>query len=332
MLFDGIIHVTGEPDTGKTTFAIESGSVPEKIDFFDDDIKGESINRSLNFGGYHNLVELGRNKDEIAFHEAVIKLINEIPDNRFDTIVFDGFSRFENTFHPYVVKNPSKFRTNWSPNGAIKGAQMWQTAFEYEADVLNRLQSKANLVIITTHLKQYTVNGVRVEGKFVPDCKKPLIQKAQLRLWLRHNPDGSPYPIGLVLKRIAKRTVVPGKGIRTVSVLPRKVTPCTWDKINEYWDNPIGDREPVENEIPNPFELSLIDGHLTEDQKDMFKFGARLAEVKANDDLVGEIQTLIENGIESVPMITRSLKEAGFDVDLNKVKSIMNTMRGGNDD
>jgi len=34
-IMKGVIHVTGEHDTGKTTFALECGAQPEQICFFD---------------------------------------------------------------------------------------------------------------------------------------------------------------------------------------------------------------------------------------------------------------------------------------------------------
>jgi hypothetical protein len=70
-----------------------------------------------------------------------------------------------------------------------------------------------------------------------------------------------------VLKRLSRVTV--NGGIRAVNVLPRKINPCSWDRILEYWQNPIGDRQPEPSEIPNDFELSILDGVLTEDQKDV---------------------------------------------------------------
>jgi hypothetical protein len=52
MLVTGIIHVTGEPDVGKTTFALESGASPERTWFVDDDVKGQSTVGELLAAGY----------------------------------------------------------------------------------------------------------------------------------------------------------------------------------------------------------------------------------------------------------------------------------------
>jgi len=114
-----------------------------------------------------------------------------------------------------------------------------------------------------------------------------------MRLWLRQNPEGG-VPIALVLKRISK-IEIDDNGIKPVNVLPRKVTPrdgalSIWDGINYYWSNPYGNRQPEENEIPTPFELSILDGILTDDQKEYWQ-----AELKAKELQEKEEQSFLSN-------------------------------------
>lgn len=277
----GLVHVTGEPDTGKTTFALTCGVPVDRIAFFDDDIKGrfvvEEIERSGHkFGAYHNLVHIGAGLREIEFHQRCFDLIGALEPGRFDAVIWDTWTRFENTFHPWVVRDPGKFREYYSPMGTIKGAEQWKASFDYEALVLDQLLRIAPLVILTTHLKDHSIGTVKT-GKEIPDSKKPLVQKSRLRLWLRHNPE-SPAPIGLVLKRISKNALSADGELETVSVLPRRMAPCTWRAIRDYWDSPIGDRPLTDSERPNAFELSILDGVLTEDQKDALKLNRLEAE------------------------------------------------------
>lgn len=267
----GLIHVTGEPDTGKTTFALTSGFAPDEIAFFDDDLKTQAIADMLAaqgtpFGAYHNLTKMSLGKRELDFHNLVIELIDQLPRGQFKALIFDTWTRFENTFQPVVMKNPTRFKEFYSPMGAIKGAEMWKASFDYEAAVIDKMMQVAPLVILITHLKDQSIGAVKT-GKEIPDCKKPVVEKSRIRLWLRHNPSG-PAPTGLVLKRLSKVQVGP-TGIVPINVLPRKVNPCTWERILGYWENPIGERQPDANEYPNDFELSILDGVLTEDQKDV---------------------------------------------------------------
>lgn len=267
----GLIHVTGEPDTGKTTFALECGFKPGEICFFDDDLKTQAIATMLEeagtpFGAYFNLTKLSLNMREVQYHDLVVDLIDKQPKNVFKAVIFDTWSRFENTLHPVIQKNPGRFREFYSPMGAIKGAEMWKASFDYEAAIIDKLAQVAPLVILVTHLKDQAIGSAK-SGKQIPDCKKPVVEKSRMRIWVRHNPDG-PKPIGLVLKRLS-RVTADENGIRAVNVLPRKLNPCTWKHILEYWENPVDDREPTSGEMPNDFELSILDGVLTEDQKDV---------------------------------------------------------------
>jgi hypothetical protein len=41
-LFNGLVHLTSEPDVGKTSMALECGADPTKIMFVDSDIKSRS--------------------------------------------------------------------------------------------------------------------------------------------------------------------------------------------------------------------------------------------------------------------------------------------------
>jgi len=308
----GFIHVSGEPDTGKTTFALTAGFLPEQIAFFDDDIKTQAIADSLAeagtpLGAYYNLTKLSLGMREIEFHDLVIGLINGLPKNKFKVLAFDTWTRFENTFQPVVQKNPTRFKEFYSPMGAIKGAEMWKASFDYEAAVLDKLAQVAPLVILVTHLKDQSIGSVKT-GKEIPDCKKPVVEKSRIRLWLRHNPDG-PAPIGLVLKRLSKVSLTDGS-LKAVNVLPRKLNPCTWERLLEYWTNPIGDRIPTAGEAPNNFELSILDGVLTEDQKDVL----HINRVESDKPQEVTVQFNVTNNIQQ-PAPVEATTIPGFTLD-----------------
>jgi len=217
-------------------------------------------------GAYYNLTKMSLGMREIQFHDLTVDLITKLPTNKYKVLIFDTWTRFENTFQPKVQKNPTLFREFYSPMGSIKGAEMWKASFDYEAAIIDKLLQVAPLVILVTHLKDQSVGSVKT-AKEIPDCKKPVVEKSRIRLWLHHNPD-NPAPIGLVLKRLSK-IIVGENGLEAVNVLPRKINPCTWNKLLDYWQNPVGDRLPKPEETPNEFELSILDGVLTEDQKDI---------------------------------------------------------------
>ena len=49
--------------------------------------------------------------------------------------------------------------------------------------------------------------------------------------------------------------------------MPNENENSLWDVIRRYWDFPFGDRIPTPEEMPNEYELSILDGTLTADQK-----------------------------------------------------------------
>ena len=289
-LFSGFIHVTGEPDVGKTLFSLQAGSAPEHVAFIDDDIKGRNTvkqlqEQDLKFGVYHDLVGETEGMKEIAFHTYCMRIIDEIiKHGNIEVVVWDTWTRFESSFKPVVAKNPSRFREPESLRGTgeIRGAIEWIIAQDYETNIVNSLLKYVKMVIATTHLKQARVGGKAIPGKFEPRCQRPVIENANMRVWLRQNPSGRPVPIGLMLKRIEKPYMTEA-GLRNRNVLPRKVVPRSedeslWDTIRWYWQNPIGSRAPTADETPNEFELSILDGHLTADQKDAMKLALMEAE------------------------------------------------------
>ena len=339
----GLVHVTGDHDTGKTLFALTCGVEPQRIAFLDGDVKGRATVKQIgekNFGLYRDLVAEGDGMREVEFHEHCLGIIGDLglDKKKYDAIVWDNWTPLAKTCHPFVVAHPQLFKLSWSPMGLIKGAEMWGESFTYEGEILDRLLHVAPLVIVTTHLKahrvQVTDNKSVLTGKQIPDCSKAVVEKANFRVWLRHNPSGSPAPVGLVLKRLAKYSVGPSGGLVAVNVLPRRLSPCTWERVWEYWANPMGDRAPTEGEVPNEFELSILDGTLTADQKDVLHAGlkgleseseatvepsenghkqtetvdentARAKAMKANGSTLGEIAAALG---EAIPSVARRLR------------------------
>ena len=306
ILFSGIVNVCGESDVGKTTFALECGAMPDRILFIDDDVKGQAIANDMvragtPFGKYVNLVDETNGMKETEFHAHCIDMINKIEPGKYDVIIWDTFTRFEKSFHPWVLTHQGQFRERWSPSGVIHGSEIWIAAQQYESQVLDMLQSKVPLVIITSHMKDENINGIKT-GKRIPDCMKPVIIKSTLRIMFRHSDNGSPIPTGLVLKRIGKRMVTEN-GIETVCVLPRKVVNLNWVKMRELWNNPVGNRPPTPDEMPNEFEMSLLDSSvLTDDQRLVMQLSLKGASNELNDE---------EDGTAMMKADMQSMKESG---------------------
>jgi hypothetical protein len=329
VLFRGLVNASGTHDSGKSTFAFECGASPEDIAFFDNDLKGRHIVEQIKDSGrklgfYKNLVTETSGKKEIETHKICLESITQMESEQqkrgkqFEALIWDTWTPFETTFHPFIVTNPGQFRTYWSPNGVIKGAEQWKSAFKYESEVLDRLLHCAKMVILTAHLKPEVV-GNRKTGKMIPDVKAPVVEKSMLRVYLMPSAKG-PKPIGLILKRISKNTFT-DNGIGTISILPRRMEPFTWAEIRKFWDKPVGDRPLTESELPNAFEFSILDGTLTEEQKRIMEyqevpFGDTEETAYIDEETVKKIRDMRNNERKPVPVIAKML---GFTVaDINK--------------
>jgi len=188
-------------------------------------------------------------------------------------IVWDTWSKFLKTCGVYAKTYPDKFRerNQWSAHPRIRPAEINKAGTFYEAEIIGQLSRLAPTVILVTHLKNLYINNAQVQNKQIPDSGKTLMRVPRMRIWLRQNPDGRPVPIGLFLKRFDKK-IITENGLRTLSVVPRKIVPADgdmslWDTIGRYWDDPVGNRPPTPEETPNEYELSILDGTLTADQR-----------------------------------------------------------------
>ncbi len=314
----GIVHITGEPDAGKTSAALECGVSPEYIWFLDDDVKGRAtvhhlLDGGVTFGRYDDVVALGRGKREVEFHEACLRLLDSVRPGMYQAIIWDTWSRFAKTCYDWVLSHPQQFRTSWSSLGQIKGAQQWLETRRYEAELLHRLAELAEVVIVVTHLKPHTMSGIQT-GKQVPDASLALQRVASLRLWLMRNPSGGT-PLALVLKRLDRKVLENGR-LRTVPVLPPKLTPqagerSIWDVIDRYWRDPIADRPLRPDETPNEYEVSVIRGTLTADQQRVFELMLRagIAEPEhvAEPDALETLVRAMEAEGKSIPQIAAAI-------------------------
>ncbi len=317
----GIFHLTGEPDTGKTIAALGAYH-PKDTAYFFDDVKMPAIEEE-EFGKLVDLVVKYSNLKLLEFYDAVLKEIDEL--EKVDCIIFDTWARFGKAIRYYAKANPFEFReaSTFSANGTIKNMEQWGETHRVEADVISLLSQKCEALFLITHIKPQIVAGART-GSYTPDCGKSFDKVCNMRLWLRHNPH-SGVPISLVLKRISKIEITED-GIKPVNVLPRKITPTgednsVWDGINYYWENPIGEKKPEDSEIPSPFELSILDGILTDDQKETWQ--AELREKNRQEkqeqeflDTQGEdVKTLVEklalshNGLNPLALAKEILPE-----------------------
>lgn len=282
----GIIHITGEPDTGKTLLAIGAYH-PSKTAYIFDDVKRPPFDDS-DFGLFVDLVGKYSDLKLLEFYKAMKQEIDNIPDGKFDAIIFDTWARVGKAIRYYAKANPYEFREKetFAPSGTIANMEKWSESHGVEAAFISKLSQKARTLFLVTHIKEKIIAGAK-SGLMEPDCGRSFSRVCNMRLWLRHN-ETSGVPIALVLKRISKAQITKD-GVEIVNVLPRRLTPLpndksVWQVIDRYWQKPFGNREPTEQEKPTSFELSILDGVLTPDQKEVWHAELREKERKEQEE------------------------------------------------
>jgi len=306
--FTGVLLVTGEHGVGKTSFGLEAVS-PSKTLFVDDDLKGgatvDQVRRdNIKFGHYINLIDETSKMKALETHMHGLKIIESIKEGQYDAVIWDTWTRFASTCHAYVTTYPEKFRDNdkWAAMGKIRSGEEYKEAGLYEAELIAELQRKAKLVILISHLKNQYLNNAPT-GKEIPAVSKAVARICNARLWLRHNPKSS-VPIGLVLKNMDRKVYDEERDVlRTVQILPTKITPLEhekslWDSINRYYDAPAGLRAPTHDEIPDDFESSIVQGTLTEDQRLSWLYAIKQERNREEDEALFVMEDNREQALE----------------------------------
>lgn len=323
-----IVLITGEHDAGKTSAAL--GYIhPKKVAFFHDDVK-DPPGKLSDYGYFVDLVSKCKGMKLFDFRSFVLERISEIPQGT-QGIVFDTWTRFGEAIRNYVNAHSNEFRNSnefiMKHKVNIVGAQKWKDAHRIEAEIISSLAQKAPYVCLVSHLKDYYIGETVVSNKQIPDIGKCFNRICNLRLWLRHNEE-SGVPIALVLKRLSASKVTK-KGLQVVNVLPRRIKPLQneqsiWEAIERYKKEPYGNRLPTPDETPTPYELSILDSILTEDQKEVWRANLKASKEEeaffedTKEDEAKELaRKLSDEGLNILKIVERLKEEYpnnGYDV------------------
>lgn len=312
----GLVAVVSNYGVGKTTFALECGYHPKDIIFINDDVK--EVGFENQFKEYVDLVAISKKKKLLDLHSYCLDLIKRLPSSK--VIVWDTWTQFQGTFPVYVKANLNEFRNanEWSAMGKMKAGEIYQEAYRYEGAVLSELKSKCDLLILTFHLKQDYLNNVAIPGKFKPGHDKAIEKYADLRIWLTPNAN-SQVPIGLVLKNVGRREITES-GIVTSQVLPLRLPCANWEHIIKYWHDPIGNRETLDYEHPGAFELSLIEGTLTPEDKRLYEASLSLVEQQETKEQVEQLMIKQAQEKEIIAYIETNMSGMPGPVKVNGLK------------
>lgn len=277
--YSGIAHCCGEADSGKTRFFLGCAPI-SRTAFFHDDVKMLPKPVIDKLGLYVDVVQECKGKKMLETCQYLLEKLDKIKPGDYDAIVFDTWSRMGQALRYWGKSHAADFRelSTFSLMGKMKNGEEWKEADRYEAQVISDLASKAPFIGLVTHLKDVYEGGAKT-SKQAPDAGKVFDRVCNFRVWLRKNKD-SGVPIALVLKRLSEDVVNKDGWLETVNVMPWKLTPLpehksVWDVIDYYRANPYGNRSPEKEESPDAFEMSILTGVMTKEQREIWQANLR---------------------------------------------------------
>jgi hypothetical protein len=333
----GLIHVHGRDGVGKTTFALTATKDPSGICMLDGDAgKSQDLTTQMGVAKYHNLSAKADDMTEVEYHEMVLALLDSMINNgeHYDVLVYDNAAEFLLGAHPHVATNHPKFRKLWRGDAAIIGGLEWQsTRLTHLPRVYAKMQQIADLVIIVTHEKDQSIGGIKT-GLTEPIGDPSLRTAAGVVIRLIKNTrEDSPEPVGLVIKNTG--TIKDRKPIR---YFPERISPCNWEKIEHYFNNPISNsKELKQSEIPNEFEQHLIEGTLNPEQQEMLKWRKNMMELQADEQLGQSVLEIAAQNSDApdhirAKIILNSLKDEYDNLTLEKIERILEKSSEGSDE
>lgn len=270
-----IVVMTGETSSGKTTLAAGVGVPDENMAYFDFEKSARLIESQHPFGEYHDVqAELAQVHGEKAYkytdmYNHAINLFETIPAGKYDVIILDNASPLEAGVAAFVENNPQLFGMT-AQQMISAGGVKWGIIKDHYSQILTRLASKTNMVIIVVQLRTQwdgkspakTRTG---KNKYEPKGLDTLDQLSSLSLWLKQRP--GMIPAGMVTKcRIGTRVWVDDpsnpplvnigeneikipdyllsalygeSGYITIPHLPPQLPIATWPAIRYYMRNPV---------------------------------------------------------------------------------------------
>ncbi|MCI0528076.1 MAG: ATP-binding protein [Nitrospira sp.] len=257
--FKGVILVTGQRGSGKTTFGLIDD--PKQTFFLDFEKKGEGYHDSLGFGGYVDVptqvIEfLGGETDVEMIYDRTRDLIAGLPAGRFSNLLIDNVDPLIKGMEAKIKNSESLQRSyGLKPKNVTEGA--WGGAWPGISWAFGQLVNLAHsrgikVVTVIAHVgDQWLKDGV-VPNKFRVTNLKKLHELSMLTLvMLPSHPERDDalydelgieagHPIAAVMKESLSRKVwdpVKGRVITKRSIPPRISPGAIW-RIWGYMENP----------------------------------------------------------------------------------------------
>jgi hypothetical protein len=305
-----ITIITGPYGVGKSTLAVSTGALPDRMCVIDMEKSQTSDDQQLHYAKYVDFqanmaISHPNGYKPLDAYATLVKTFEEIGQDQYDVIILDNASQIEDCMVSYVESHPQEFGLTTNQINSSGGLK-WGAVKNLEMQVLSRLASKAKMLIIVMQLRDKWAGNSPAKnamGEVIkePKGKETLEMLSSLFLWLE--PGAGGVPAARVIKARVDRKVFikdptkPPKdipdymiarlngepGIVTVPVLPLRIPVCTWPVIRAYMRTPADLRNPLPGE-------TVSDKVLSEDERLKIRSvisqnEVTIAELKANQQV-----------------------------------------------
>lgn len=286
-----VVWWTGPHNTGKTTMGLSvPGALPRHYEFFDFDGKTSYLNETWKrtgdgMGAFYDMLVEGKGLKPIQILQRVEQHLaegNETFAGRTRITIFDNWTEvMETALRDRALTMLSQI-SSLSPAQQNDSMLTYGPTYMYYKNWLKEVTAHSDIVFILTHVKNSTIGRAKIPGKFEARGQRPLDEMATMKIWLNPSDIYGGAPTGVVFKNPALMKLTP-QGNIPMHVLPPRIAPCTWAKIYDYFENPVGDRELRPEEKLSQTERDLLDGEMSDSMKLAWREASRIAAVLAQD-------------------------------------------------
>ena len=289
-----IIGVCGEFGSGKTLFgaSIAPGNHPEGHPFagkprtgiIDVEMSSATYEGSaLGFERFDLPATIMKDKlggfTPIELYEACKKLVDSIPNGRFDVLMIDPVTDIDSGLTDYVKTNCTKFGLTTRQLEKSSGL-LWGVVKDQWNNLLLQIAQKCKTFVFSAHMRDHYI-GNMPSGKREPKGKETLGKLASVYFELNRKPVNGVVPKAptarIIKGRLCDTTIDANGELVNIELLPPVFENCTPKTIRTFIQNP-------------PKEQAMVpEGHLDADMKLAFQ---ALIETQRNEANQAQLQIL----------------------------------------
>lgn len=262
-----VFGITGEHETGKTTFAVTACPGEETL-VYDFEKSSKSYERDLGFVRVDVPDEMqakygGKAKPIDVFNWWVAH-VRSIPKGQYRVIVVDPASDIEQGLADYVAKNPALFGRTMGQYAKMSGL-MWGDMKALWKTILADIAARCETFFFVVHMST-VYKGDKPSKERKAKGKVTLFELASVYLRMERNKDKSVKPSAVVLKtRLSKMVVNHETGeVDVKPILPPRIPIATPHSIRQYC------LKPADSDNLKP-EEHIGEVNLTDDERLMLR-------------------------------------------------------------